>query len=164
MGVKLWLCVNSGTFTTAIVKAPREGCDHGVDKKMGLLLGAVKQTLLGEIQHMRTYVHTHAHRHTLFTEIGSQSHKWQTKVWIAPKSNLANQCVLLGVTYRKTGEGLQEQKPFKNSYITKGHPNIVTAHPSWKPGACYTAFRQLSSLESVLLCFFQASWLVSAFF
>lgn len=43
---------------------------------------------------------------------------------------------------------LQEQKWIKDGCITKAHPAWMAAHKSWKPGAPYTACRQLNRLAS----------------
>lgn len=68
----------------------------------------------------------------------------QTKTWIPPKSNLVNQCVLLGLPTGKWASYLEEQKWLKDSYITKAHLSMAHSSGSWEPGAHCTGCRKFS--------------------
>ena len=85
--------------------------------------------------------------HTYSPQIGIPG---KNEVWIAPKSNLVkNQWVYWGYFLIPIGEGLltgAEMTQRQLAALPTPTSAWVTAHKSWKPGAC----RQLSRLERIL--------------
>jgi hypothetical protein len=79
--------------------------------------------------------------HVYLPQIGNPQ---QIKVQIAPKSNLVNQWVLLGLlTGIRIGDYFLEQKQLKDSCITKAHPSMGDSSQKLGTWAYCPACRQL---------------------